>query len=193
MTHDPELSITRWFSCLRDGDHEAEALLYEHYFPQLVQLARRRFDADRDPVLGADATAQSVFQLIAQGARRGRFDAVTGRDDFWRILVCATRRKVIDQTRRQQSLRRGGGFNPQPLSAVVVENAVTPEAIVSMQEQMEFLLAELRDDTLRQIALDRLSGYTNEEIAERQQVSVRTIERKLKLIREDWKKTLETR
>ncbi len=188
MAEYPELSITRWFKSLCDGDRDAEAVLYEHYFPRLAILARNRFDADRDPVLGADATAQSVFRLLAEGARRGRFDEVADRDDLWRILVVATRRKVIDQTRRRGALRRGGHLRPQPLSAVVLENAATPESIVSMQEQMQILLSELRDDTLREIALERLAGYTNEEIAGHLYVSVRTIERKLRLIREDWKK-----
>ncbi|EMI46085.1 hypothetical protein RRSWK_01439 [Rhodopirellula sp. SWK7] len=57
MTDHMELSITHWFTSLREGDREAKAVLYEHFFPRLVQLARQRFDADRDPAQGADATA----------------------------------------------------------------------------------------------------------------------------------------
>ena len=185
---DPELSITRWFVSLREGERDAEAVLYSHFFPRLVALARERFDADRDPVAGADATAQSVFQLLSRGAQRGRFNNITDRDDLWRILVVATRRKVIDQTRRRQSLKRGGGTNHVSLHDVVAESATNPDSVVAMEEQMQVLMQGLRDDVLRSIAADRLAGFTNDEIAERLGVSTRTVERKLALIRDDWKK-----
>ncbi len=129
MTDHMELSITRWFASLREGDREAEAVLYEHFFPRLVLLARQRFDADRDPMQGADATAQSVFQLLAHGAKRGRFDGVADRDDLWRLLVVATRRKVIDQTCNRQAIKCGGGMTEKPLSAIVETSAATPDAI----------------------------------------------------------------
>ena len=183
-----EASITRWFSALREGDREAEGLLYSHFFPKIVSLARSKFDADRDPVRGAEAAAQSVFQLLAQGAKEGRFEQVVDRDNLWRILVVATRRKVIDQIRRKQSLKRGGGLESVPLPDLGAEDVATPEAIVAMQEQLSFLFEQLRDDTLRSIASDRLAGYTNDEIASRRGISTRTVERKLRLIRDDWKK-----
>lgn len=190
MSESEHLSVTRWFHSLREGDREAEAVLYEHFFPRLVRLARQRFDADRDPIAGADATAQSVFQLLAEGAKRGRFDGVADRDDLWRLLVVSTRRKVIDQNRNRQAAKRGGDRQQVSLSEAIATTAATPEAMVAIQEEMDRLLSQLRDDTLRQIALDRLAGFTHEEIAGRLNVSVRTVERKLALIREDWKKML---
>ncbi|EMI46086.1 hypothetical protein RRSWK_01440 [Rhodopirellula sp. SWK7] len=81
--------------------------------------------------------------------------------DLWRLWVVANRRKVIDQTRNRQAIKRGGGMTETPLSAIVETSAATPDAIMAMQEQMHHLLSQLRDDTLRQITLDRLAGYTN--------------------------------
>lgn len=43
-----------------------------------------------------------------------------------------------------------------------------------------------RDDTLRRIALMRMEGYSNSQIAESIGVSERSVERKLNLIRSDW-------
>jgi DNA-directed RNA polymerase specialized sigma24 family protein len=48
------------------------------------------------------------------------------------------------------------------------------------------LLDRLGDDELRQIALWRLMGYSNREIADMKGCSERTIERKLELIRAIW-------
>ena len=48
------------------------------------------------------------------------------------------------------------------------------------------LLDRLQDDILRRIAVAKMEGYSNDEIARQLGVQTRTIERKLKLIRELW-------
>src|SRR4051794_23659125 len=39
---DPEGSVTRWISLLKEGDHAAASPLWEKYFHRLVALARNR-------------------------------------------------------------------------------------------------------------------------------------------------------
>ncbi len=48
------------------------------------------------------------------------------------------------------------------------------------------LLGALSDDTLRRVATWKLEGYSNEEIAEKLGCSLRSVERKLALIRQQW-------
>jgi DNA-directed RNA polymerase specialized sigma24 family protein len=55
-----------------------------------------------------------------------------------------------------------------------------------MEEQHARLLASLRDETLRQVAVHRMEGYSNQEIAEALNISLRSVERKLRLIRNEW-------
>ncbi|MEM6979288.1 MAG: sigma-70 family RNA polymerase sigma factor [Planctomycetota bacterium] len=186
-------SITRWFHQLRDGDPQAAEVLWKHFFPRLVELAQHRFGADRDPVYGPDDAAQSVFHLLCRGARQGRYQEIDGRDQLWRLLVTATRRKIIDRVRHNESEKRGGRWVGVDVDGDHAFEAVqpTPEMIVMMNESLEDLLASLRDDTLRRIVVCRLEGYTNAEIAEQLEVSQRTIERKLALIRGDWAKRLD--
>jgi DNA-directed RNA polymerase specialized sigma24 family protein len=57
---------------------------------------------------------------------------------------------------------------------------------VQIAEQFQQLLTKLADDDLCRIALDKLDNYTNEEIAERMDLSLRTVERRLNLIRRIW-------
>jgi DNA-directed RNA polymerase specialized sigma24 family protein len=52
---------------------------------------------------------------------------------------------------------------------------------------MEGLLARLDDEELREIALLKLQGFTNEEIAARIGRALPTVERRLRLIRQTWK------
>jgi DNA-directed RNA polymerase specialized sigma24 family protein len=53
-------------------------------------------------------------------------------------------------------------------------------------EALERRLAALADPELRQIALWRLEGYTNREIAERLESTERLVERRLERIRSKW-------
>jgi DNA-directed RNA polymerase specialized sigma24 family protein len=46
----------------------------------------------------------------------------------------------------------------------------------------------LEDDQLRAVALAKMEGCTNEEIAQRLKCSVPTVERKLQRIRKTWAK-----
>jgi DNA-directed RNA polymerase specialized sigma24 family protein len=55
-----------------------------------------------------------------------------------------------------------------------------------MQESLARLLSVLGDEQLRQIALGRMEGYSNAEIAGRLGSAVGTVERRLRLIRLTW-------
>ena len=68
----------------------------------------------------------------------------------------------------------------------VVGTEPTPEFAAQVSEQCEELLAKLGDETLERIAIAKLEGYTNDEIAAQLGVRTRTIERKLRTIREIW-------
>jgi RNA polymerase sigma factor (sigma-70 family) len=70
--------------------------------------------------------------------------------------------------------------------AQVVGDTPTPEFAAMMAEQCRRLLDQLRDPELQALALAKLEGYTNKEIAERLDCSVRRVERRLKLIRKKW-------
>lgn len=52
-----------------------------------------------------------------------------------------------------------------------------------LAEEVETLLARLKTPVLRQVAVWKLEGYTNAEIADRQACSLPTVERRLAMIR----------
>ena len=57
-----------------------------------------------------------------------------------------------------------------------------------MAEEFRRLLALLRDPEWRSGALWKMEGYTNDEIALKAGRSVRTVESKVRLIRDIWQK-----
>jgi hypothetical protein len=54
--------------------------------------------------------ALSAFDSVIEGVGQGRFPRLDDRDDLWRILVAIARRKVIDELRRQDRGKNGGGW-----------------------------------------------------------------------------------
>jgi RNA polymerase sigma factor (sigma-70 family) len=161
-----------------------------------VRLARLQISEKNRRVSDEEDVALSVFETFCRAAEDGRFPNLSDRDSLWRLLVRMTARKAIDQNRRHKRLRRGGGEvrgesvfannpagNEQQALAQVIGDEPTPGFAAIMTEQIGLLLGLLDDSDLRELALAKMEGYTNREIATRLNCSERTIERRLKLIR----------
>jgi DNA-directed RNA polymerase specialized sigma24 family protein len=198
---DGEGSVTHWIDNLKGGDAAAAQPLWERYFARLVQLARAKLRATRhgSPVEDEEDAALSAFNSFCEGAARGRFPLLTDRDDLWKLLVIITARKACAQVQRRTRQKRGGGTvvgvgdlagvdkDERPLAFdLVIGHEPTPEFAAMVAEQYHRLLEGLGDESLRQVALDRMEGYTNDEIASRLGCARRTVARRLDLIRKIW-------
>jgi RNA polymerase sigma factor (sigma-70 family) len=195
----PTSSVTVWIANLKAGQASAAHQLWNRYADRLVDLARRKLGAAPKAVADEEDIAQSVFGSICRGAAAGRFDRLNNRDDLWWILLAVTRRKAVDHIRREASLKRGGGrvrsesglnraaFAEGPFALdQLIGCEPTAELLAILEEQHRRLLGMLRDDDLRKIAMLRIEGYTVAEVADMLGISVRSIERKLRLIRNAW-------
>jgi DNA-directed RNA polymerase specialized sigma24 family protein len=63
---------------------------------------------------------------------------------------------------------------------------LTPESASILADEYRRLFGNLGDASLRVVALMKLEGYSNVEIARRLDCSLRTVERKLDAIRKRW-------
>src|SRR5581483_11439827 len=130
----------------------------------------------------------SAFAAFCQGLEAGRFPDLADRQELWRLLMTLTARKATHLVRDQGRLKRGGGAAAEPdadLDAVVGDEP-TPSFAVQLAEEFQRQMDRLGDPGLRAIAVAKLEGYTNEEIAGRLDCAPRTVERKLRLIRALW-------
>jgi DNA-directed RNA polymerase specialized sigma24 family protein len=161
-------------------------------------------DAQPRRVTDEEDVAISVFKSLWHGAVRGQFSELTDRDDLWNLLLTITRQKTVDEFRRNKALKRGGGnVRGDSVFANATEpdgtagfdhfmgEEPTPELVALMNERLMQLLRVLRDDSLRNVAVWRMDGYTNAEIAAEIGLGERSVERKLRLIREKWSAELE--
>ncbi len=195
-------SVTIWLRQLERGDQEAAERLWNRYSSALMRLAQDRYRGAVSAVADEEDLVQSVFKALWTGATDGRLDTVKDRTELWWLLLAITRRKAINRKAYNSRLKRGqkvvslsqldtvsgdSEFTPSSLA----DSQPPPELILLLEEEQQRLLASLRDDVLRSIAVWKLEGDTHEEIAEKLGVAPRTVIRKLNLIRETWSKELE--
>jgi DNA-directed RNA polymerase specialized sigma24 family protein len=197
MASETEQSITLCIESLKAGDAEAARALWGRCFETLVGLARARLKGMQHAVADEEDAALSAFDSFCRGAARRRYPRLEDRDHLWRLLMVITERKALDQAQRERRLKRGGGKIVGMPEAADADGRIgggaslacprpTPEFAALVADECRNLLGQLRDDSLRAVALLRMEGYTSEEVSERLGLSLRTVARKLELIRRTW-------
>jgi DNA-directed RNA polymerase specialized sigma24 family protein len=140
--------------------------------------------------------ALSAFASFCRAAANQRLPQLADRDGLWRLLVVLTARKARHLVRDECRQKRGGGH-------ILDENALggdgagldevigaepTPDFAAQVAQECGRLLGLLGEAELRSIALWKMEGDTNDEIAEKLGCVPRTVERKLARIRKIWEK-----
>ena len=192
-------SITLWIADLKNHeDDQAQHEIWNRYFKRLVGLARFKLgDAPRRAENEEDV-AVSALSCFFAGVGKGKYPELRDRTNLWPLLAKITARKAINQRRDAMRQKRGGGqvrgesifLNAEDASALgladVIADDITPAHLATLEEERTRLFEALPDEVLRTVALKKLEGYQNAEIAADLGVSERTIERKLHRIRNLW-------
>jgi RNA polymerase sigma factor (sigma-70 family) len=173
---------------LKRGDRAAADRLWDAYMRRLIGLARARLGGSARRAADEEDVALSAFDSFYRRAEAGQFARLTDRDDLWQVLVIITERKAIDLMRREGRKSRGEGrvVSLDAAGGRIADPGPTPEFAASVADEFRRLLESLGDDSLRRVALAKMEGYTNREIAERLGCIEQTVERKLRSIRRIW-------
>lgn len=194
-------SVTTWIEQIKAGETAAAQRLWERYLSQLAQVAQSRLAGSPQQVADAEDVVVVAFEKFLRYVQTGRFPHLYDRYDLWQVLLLVTEQVAIDQ-RRALSAAKRGGFVTRSLADARGSTAEsgsqwqptapdpTPDFVVAAAEQCRRLLGLLEDEQLHRIALGKLHGLTNEEIAGQEQLSLRTVERKLNIIRKIWAREL---
>ena len=201
----PAGEVTSWLGLLQAGDTLAAQALWDRYFPRLVGLARKKLQGLPRRAADEEDVAVSAFASFCRGVERGRFPRLEERDNLWALLVVITARKAIDLRQHFHRQKHGGGKvggesvldgllgdeDGAAGIAQVVGTEPTPEMAAQVADQVGRLLALLPEDDsrYRAIALWKMEGYTNAEIAAQLGSAEVTVERRLRFIRSKWKES----
>jgi hypothetical protein len=194
-TPDEAGTVTLWLEQLKDGDPAAAAPLWREYYAGLISLARQKLLVVPNTVADEEDIALAAFNSFCEGVRLGRFPDLTDRHDLWKVLFDITAKKAHGQVKYETALKRGGG-KVRPASQVGDGQVDVTDGVRGREPSSAFaaevadecrrLLALLDSDQLRQIAVWKMEGYTNAEIAAKIDRAVPAVERKLNLIRTTW-------
>ena len=177
-----ERPISQWIGKVKEGvDPDAEQGLWEEYFQRLIGLARVQLGAMPTACEDEEDVAISALKSFFRRVRIGRFPHLNDRTELWPLLVQTTIWKTRNLKRRhfaqQRDVRKT--ISLEWLS----ENKPTVELADKVVNEGNLLLESLADKKLRRVVELKLEGYTNSEIAEEIDRSVKTVEWRLKQVR----------
>ena len=193
-------SVTRLIQLLRSDDPAerdlAAQLIWQRYFHDLLELARNHLDRRIRRREDEEDVLQSMYKSFCLRQLRGEFD-LTGRDALWKLLVTITLRKARNTAKKHARDRRDiareqtiadrdeSGSAHWALEQMDAAGPSPAEAAL-LNEALERRLEALADPELRRIALLRLEGHTNREIAVLHDCTERSVERRMERIRSKW-------
>jgi DNA-directed RNA polymerase specialized sigma24 family protein len=187
-----EGSVTRMIPALQRGEQQAVQVLWERYFEPMVRVAEARLRGAPCRAGGAEDIAVAAFlSFCADVQKQGRFPDLSNRNNLLRLLfrftVCEAADFRARETRRHRVVR-----GDSALGEAGFEPHAGREPPPDGEAQLASLLAKLPEDELqlRSLALLRLEGMSNDEIAAACKLSRATVERRFGLIRKllqaDW-------
>jgi DNA-binding CsgD family transcriptional regulator len=193
-------SVTEFLQQLRDGEAStAQQALWERYFQRLAGIARVKLVPSARRVRDEEDIALSTLDSFFQATEEGRYPEIGDRTELWPLLAQIAVCKAMKHRERELAAKRGAGavrgdsavdelswnrsIDAQAGFDQFLSSEPTPDSVAELKELVCNLMQRLENVTLRQVAQLKLSGYANYEIAEKLEVSERTVERKLVRIR----------
>lgn len=193
-----EEPVTLWIEQVRKADEVAMRQIWQHFAGRLHEFARRKIRPNTRRAYDEQDAVQSMFHSLCQGLEEGRYPDLENRDNLWRLMLVMTGRKISKRHRYDQQLKRDNrrlltesyfAPNPQDRDLPGLQLAAgepTPEFLAEFSETFERLFGILETDDLKQVAMHRIEGFDDSEIAKRLECSRSTVQRRLAMIRKIW-------
>lgn len=165
--------VTRILDAIQHGNPQAADKLLPLVYNELRRLAAHKM-ANEHPGQTLQPTAlvhEAWLRLVGAGDSQWQ-----NRAHFFFAAAEAMRRILIDNARRKQALRRGGGQVRVELEATALEAPADDDKILQVNEALEALAAE--DPAKAEIVkLRYFVGLSHEEIATLLGVNEKTVRR----------------
>jgi RNA polymerase sigma-70 factor, ECF subfamily len=178
---------------LREGDEDAAAELFHRFASRLAALAGRRLSPRVRAKVDPEDIVQSAFKSFFKRQAAGRFQL---RDwgALWALLTAITLRKCGHKLAYLHVAKRDIDREAAPADPDLSDASwhfladdPTPHQAAVFAETIDQILSGL-ESCHRDILQLALEGYTAAEIATRVQVTVRTVQRVLRRMREKLEK-----
>lgn len=167
-------SVTHWLHRAREGEAEALGRAYAAAYDDLKQTAHAQLRRGGN---GLDTTSL-VNETYLKLARSDGFQP-EDRKALMALSAHAMRQVLVDQARKQQADKRGGGAAAVTLHTGLAESTSALD-VLELHELLN-ALAQADARAAEGVELRCFGGYTESEIADIQGITVRTVQR-------DWRR-----
>src|SRR5215510_13320194 len=158
---------------LVEGDTHAASQLLPLVYDELRKLAAQRLDHQTPgQTLQPTALVHEAYLRLVGGDAQGAWE---GRDHFYAACAEAMRHILVDNARRKQTVKHGGGRRRVPLEEFH-RVAESPEDLLDLDSALTRLAAE-QPDKARLVQLRFFAGLSTAEAAGALGVAVATAER----------------
>ena len=183
-------SITHWILRLRSDREIASDQLFVRFRQRVLLFARNLLATTSRSVRDEEDIALEAFADLYQGFESGAFSEVANREDFWKVLASITYCRAADYRRwtRAECRHLPDSFATAGLQAAdaVADSRSRAAELAELSDFLQILFVRLEDANLQRAVLLKFEGYTNEEIAQECRCAVRTVERRLRTVRQRW-------
>jgi RNA polymerase sigma factor (TIGR02999 family) len=159
--------VTRILNAIEQGDPHAASQLLPLVYDELRQLAAQRL-AHEKPGQTLDATAlvhEAYLRLLASGGREPtEVQHWDGRGHFFAAAAEAMRRILIENARRKQRHKHGGGMDRHDLDAAALAAPEADEDLLALDAALR-KLAERDPQKAKLIELRYFAGLTGDQAA----------------------------
>lgn len=181
-------SITGWLVEWRNGNGYAAQRIVERYKTRLRHSAGQKVGSPANQ--DAEHLAMESINALLLAISQGKHEDLSNRTDLMNLLTKILAYRVIDRYRRGAAEIRGGHMQQQAVHSGLVLMEDAPEAVPEAMDELQKVMNLLPTENLRTACDLRIKGLTIDEISKKMQVSVPTIERYLRRIREIWSEVL---
>jgi RNA polymerase sigma factor (TIGR02999 family) len=166
--------VTRILSAIEQGDSHAAEQLLPLVYDELRRLAAQKLAQERPgQTLQATALVHEAYLRLVDVERPQQWAC---RKHFLAAAAESMRRILVDNARRKQSVKRGGGVVRHDLEGVDVSSPQISEDLPALDEALE-KLAQTDEQAAKLVKLRYFAGLTAREAAEVLAVSERTADR----------------
>ena len=154
--------VTLLLDAAAAGDRRAAADLLPLVYGELRRLAAARLAAEApDHTLQPTALVHEAYLRLVGPADETRWDS---RGHFFAAAAEAMRRILVEQARRKQAVKHGGGRDRVALDDSLLTTPETREDLVTLDEALTRLAAE-DPAAARVVELHRFAGLTHDKVA----------------------------
>jgi DNA-directed RNA polymerase specialized sigma24 family protein len=188
-------SVSKWILGARQGDPVAIEQIVSRYFARLARSVRSMQDAQERQLKSGKDVSADILMKISRELSAGEHQELQNRNDLWVLLISIVEEYVI---RRRDGRQQHDDIFPLELPLTDYLNSCDQDLelmlskgnkygnLQAILDQMEDLVAMVKDPKSKEIASLKLQGLSNREIGSRLGIVAKTVDRKMKKIVSRW-------